>query len=162
MVTALKTKEELFQLTSSQSGITKANGIAAIWSENYKYKVPIGWTFIFKPGHTFSASLNNGTSSPAASGTKLAGDYVDTDKVRITVRNADQTERKTILQETIYKRVQESADRDKMCRLDVNEPVAVSAGGWVVIETYATTALANTDADSWFILYCDRVRQGII
>lgn len=163
----VKIKEELFFIRQTEVGMAGAAGLALAWSDNFRYQVPQDRKYIFRPGHTFSASLNNGTGAPAADGAanppKPAGDFVDaTDRIRIELRDASEKQTTQLLQDTRYGNVRHFADRDLIRRLDIVEEVEATAGMWIVIMCLEATVLAPGDADTYFALTCDIVSQRIM
>ena len=163
----VKIKEELFFIRQTEVGMAGAAGIALTWSDNFRYQVPQDRKYIFRPGHTFSASLNNGGGAPAAvagaNPPKPAGDFVDaTDRIRVELRDADEKQSIQLLQDTRYGNVRHFADRDLIRRLDIVDEVEATAGMWIVIMCNEATALAPADADTYFALTCDIVRQTIM
>ena len=163
----VKIKEELYLITNNEVGVVGAAGLAATWSDNFRYQVPQDRKYIFRPGHTFSASLNNGTGAPAAVGganpPKPAGDFVDaTDRIRVELRDAAEKQTIQILQDTRYGNIRHFADRDLIRRLDIVEEVEATAGMWIVIMCLEATVLAPADVDTYFTLTSDIVRQTIM
>jgi len=163
----VKIKEELYFIRQTEVGVVGAAGIAATWSDNFRYQVPQDRKYIFRPGHTFSASLNNGGAAPAAvagaNPPKPAGDFVDaTDRVRIELRDADEKQSIQILQDTRYGNIRHFADRDLIRRLDIIKEIEATAGMWLVLMTLPNVALAPADPDTYFALTCDIVKQTIM
>lgn len=164
----VKIKEELYLITNNEVGIVGAAGINLAWADNFRYQVPQDRKYIFRPGHTFSASFNNGTAGPvadpAANPPKPAGDYIDaTERVRVELRDADEKQTIQLLQDTRYGNIRHFADRDLIRRLDIIEEVEATAGMWIVIMTLSiTAAMAPADADTYFTLASDIVRQTIM
>jgi len=168
----VKIKEELFFIRHSAItpflGMVAAAGVNLTWSDNFRYQVPQDRKYIFRPGHTFSASFNNAGALPAADATanppKPAGDYIDAQaRVKIELRDAAENQRIAILQDTRYGLVRHFADRDLIRRLDITEEVEATAGMWIVIMTRSiTAALAPADVDTYFSLTTDIVRQTIM
>lgn len=163
----VKIKEELFFITEQITGMVGAAGLAAAWSDNFRYQVPQDRKYIFRPGHTFSGSFNNSTGAPAAVGganpPKPAGDFVDaTDRIRIELRDAAEKQSIQILQDTRYGLVRHFADRDLIRRLDIVDEIEATAGMWIVIMLLEATVLAPADVDTYFSLSCDIVKQTIM
>ena len=163
----VKIKEELYYIRQTEVGVVGAAGLATGWSDNFRYQVPQDRKYIFRPGHTFSASLNNGGGAPAAvagaNPPKPAGDFVDaTDRVRIELRDADEKQTIQLLQDARYGLVRHFADRDLIRRLDIIEEVEATAGMWIVIMCNEATVLAPADADTYFSLTSDIVYQAIM
>jgi len=164
---AVKIREQLFFITEQTAGIVAAAGLAATWSDNYRYQVPQDRKYIFRPGHTFSGSFNNSTGAPAADGAavppKPAGDFVDAvDRVMIQLRDSSENQRINILQDTRYGLVRHFVDRDLIRRFDITEEVEATAGMWIVIMLLEATVLVPGDVDSYFSLSCDIVKQTIM
>lgn len=147
----VKIKEALFFITQTETGVVPAAGLAATWSDNYRYQVPQDRKYVFRPGHTFSASLWS-----------AAAVYPDVNRVRIELRDAAENHRINILQDSRYAEITEFADRDLIRRLDIVEEVEATAGMWIVIMTLPAIALDPTHANSFFSLTCDIVIQTIM
>lgn len=164
---AVKIEQELFFIRQTEVGMVGAAGLALAWSDNFRYQVPQDRKYIFRPGHTFSGSFNNGGAAPAAvagaNPPKPAGDFVDaTDRIRIELRDANEKQTIQILQDTRYGNVRHFADRDLIRRLDIVEEVEATAGMWIVIMLLEATVLAPADADTYFALTCDIESQRIM
>ena len=108
--------DEPFDLNDGDSNVTKANATAAVWSDLYKYQIPVGIGHVLQAGHTFSITLIN------TSGTVLANN----DQVKIEVRDSSEQDRRTVFGPASYIRCQEFQDRNKLARLNVSAPVSVS------------------------------------
>jgi hypothetical protein len=143
-------KDEPFDLTDQDSNITKANATAAVWSDLYKYQVPVGCGHVLQAGHTFSIYLMN-TSSTANAGTDL---------VKIERRDSAEQDHETIYGPAIYGRCGEFSDRNKLARLNVSAPVKVLERQWIVVMVKGATAAGT--ASSYFDLAINKVRQGLV
>ena len=167
----VKIKEELFFITEQTLGGAGAAGIVGSWWDNYRYQVPQDRKYIFRPGHTFSAAFNNSTGAPAANvpagqnPIRVAGEIIQTSRIRIQLRNADENQYINLLQDTIYALVRHFADRDLIRRLDIVKEVEATAGMWIVImiqQALGDVIFDPTDVDSYFSLTADIVRQTIM
>lgn len=164
----VKIREQLFFITEQIAGVVGAIGLLNGFEDNYRYQVPQDRKYIFRPGHTFSASFNatggGSAADPAANPPKPLDDYVDdADRVKIELRDAAENHRVAILQDTRYGLVRHFVDRDLIRRLDIVEEIEATAGMWIVILTRPTVAdLDPTDVDSYFSLSCDIVKQTIM
>jgi len=145
-----KTKEELYHITQAEPGMQAfvaepdPSG-RPTFTYLYRFQVPIGKHYTFKPGHTFALE------APALD---------DDDYVRVELRSSNELSRIPLIESALGARVDEFTDKDQMCRLDIGEPVVASAGMWVVISVLAAAAI--DPATCYFVLTCDRTRQGII
>jgi len=82
------------------------------------------------------------------------------DKVRIEVRSQNELERKPLIDGAMYSIVDDFTDRDLLYRLDINEPVVVEGGNWVIILVKAHSPVDVSAC--YFDLVCDRVRQPVL
>lgn len=144
-----KVVEEAFDLTQESPDVTQADTTADEWNDLFKYVVPTGQAHVLRPEHTISMFLKN------TSNTELN----DVDQVKIEVRDATESDKKTVYGPTLYKTVQEFQDRDLMAKLQVREPVHIREKMIIAIMVKAS---ADVDKDySWFDLAMNRIRQGL-
>lgn len=140
-----------FHLTQSDGNITATDGTTSIWSDIWKYQVPIGVTHVLKQGHTFSAYIED--DSPAESGSSTC-------RVQIEVRDSAEQDRLIVFGPSLYVKVKEFQDTNKIAQLFVADPVVVPERYWIVI-------MVNDDdgidaSDSYFDLYISRARAKVV
>ena len=141
---------EPFHLTSSDPNNTAADGTASAWSDIWKYQVPRGTTIVLSRGDTFSAYLED--TAPAEIG--------DLDsKVQILIRDPGEAADRLVYGPAPYIRSKEQQDQDLMGRLRLTEPLTIPPRYWIVIQAYDGVAIDASD--SFYDLYCRRVRQGV-
>ena len=144
-----KVVEEAFDLTQESPDVTQADTTANEWNDLFLYQVPTGQAHVLKAEHMFSAYLKN--TSDAEMG--------DTTQIKLEVRDATQSDKKTVYGPALYKTVLEFQDRDLMARLQVREPVHVREKMYIAIMVKGS---ADVDKDfSYFDLAINRIRQGL-
>lgn len=147
-----KIREEYYQITDSESGVT-ATDISAnqtsLWLEGWRYQVPVGFNYVFKREHIFSAYLKD----------LAAAEFADTAKVRILVKDPSQNDAKVILQPTLYAQVKEWQQDSKLKHLDLTDYYVAKENYWIVIECYCTVSLDASEC--YWALACGRIRPAI-
>ena len=144
-----KVREELYQFTQLEPGVEAQQAepdasARPTFTELYRYQVPVGMKYTFRPGHTFSF---DSTLDP-------------TDLVRVEVRSQNQMGSVFLIESAMEDQVDEFTDIDLIKRFDISEPVVAEAGMWIVIGVIDAAAVDPDDCH--FILTCDRQRIGII
>ena len=142
--------QEPFHLTAGDPGNTEGDGSANNWADIWKYQVPRGTEIILSRGNTFSCYLEDGV--PAEIGDRDA-------KVRIQVRDPAEGSDLLVYGPALYMASKEQQDDDLIPRLRLPEPLRVPSRYWIVISAYDG---ATIDAsDSYYDLFCHRVRKGV-
>jgi len=146
-------KEETWALTSADTvaipAANRGDGTASKWSDIWKYQVPTGQAHILKPGHMFSAYVED-ASAEVGGGTC---------RIKIVVRDQSEQDEKSIYGPALYVASKEFQDRDKMARLGLQSELVVEEKFFVVIQAYDDGAV--DESDSYFELETVRIRQSI-
>ena len=143
--------EEPFHLTDSDPGITAAAGVAATWSDIWKYQVPQGVTHVLRTEHTFSAYIEDGSAEITAPDAQ----------VKIEVRDPSEQDKRPVYGPAMYSRSIEFQDRDKMAHLNILPGgLAVKPRDWIVVMVNDNGTIDQTD--SYFDLFCSRIRESVI
>jgi len=148
-----KAIEEAWSLNSGDTTAipsgNRADGTASVWSDVWKYQVPTGQAHILKPGHHFSAYLDDtGGEITAGKG-----------RVKIVVRDQSEQDEKAIFGPALYETVKEFQDRDKMATLGLQNDLVLEEKFFIVIQVYSDQA--PDESDSYFKLETIRVRSTI-
>ena len=153
-------KHEPFALTKGDADVVSQDGLNAstdfgwIW----RYRVPSGIGLIILPGHTVAVYLHGDDNVEMPATTRL----------QISVKDTAMAEAKPVLLPTLYQSAKEFTDRDRICRLNVTEPVKVYERQYLVIES-AGADVAGTGGvdqtggarDSYFEMNISRVRMPL-
>ena len=145
-------KEEVFYLTSEESGVTGTDistGQTSLWLQGWRFQVPVGQSLILLPSDTFSIYGEDQTDT----------ELTVADKLRIRVEDPSHADSKLVLGPAIYDQVKEFQDRDLIKHLDLVKPLIVKENSWIIIEVYAAVSLDESDCH--WILTCQRVRHAI-
>lgn len=151
-----KVKEEAFELNRDVLGynlsenditVVSGQGMQDIWS----FQVPVGQILIFSYNDTFSAYLEDSTTTECSDGSFIAIDKADSSK----------QSRSPILTTVRYKQVKEFQDVDKFLHLDIkaSSEVIINEGEWVIIKGNVNTTLDASD--SYFKLSCKLIRKTL-
>ena len=142
---------EPFHLSSADGGNTEGNGTVNTWSDIWKYQVPRGTEIVLSRGDTFSCYLED--TAPAEIGDKDS-------KVRIQVRDPAEGSDILVYGPALYIHSKEFQDDDLIARLKIPKPRRVPSRYWIVISAYDGVVIDASD--SYYDLYCNRVRKGVV
>lgn len=149
-----KVKEEVWELTSGDTvaipAANRADGTASVWSDVWKYQVPVGQAHILKPGHRLAFYLKDTTTAEVGSGTC---------RIRIEVRDQSESDRSVIFGPALYASLKEFQQDDKMARLSLQKDIVVGERFFIVVVGYDDAAL--DESISYFKMETIRVRSGI-
>lgn len=140
-----------FHLTQSDPNITEADGTANLFSDIWKYQVPIGVTHVLKSGQTFSAYLEDSTNVQVGNATC---------RVQIEVRDPAEQDSMIVFGPTLYIKVKELQDATLKARISVAEDFVVPERYWIVI--MARDDAAIDASDSFFDLLISRQRAKVV
>ena len=151
---------EPFSLTKGETGMSQQDGLNAStdWGQVFEYQVPIGIGLMILPGHAFSCYLHgdDGAEMPA------------TTLVRILHKDSSKRDSKVILGSTLYAKLKEFTDRDKIARFDILEPAKIYEKQHLTIETAGADAAGTGGVDvtggtkeTYFEAAISRVRQPL-
>ena len=148
-----KVKEEAWTLNSGDTTAipagNRANGVATKWSDVWKYQVPTGQAHILKPGHHFSAYLEDAGA--------VVGD--GTCRLKIVIRDQSEQDEKSIYGPALYVASKEFQDRDLMAVLALQSDLAIEEKFFIVIQGYDDATI--TEANCYFKLETVRIRSSI-
>ena len=147
-------KEEVWALTSADTAAipaaNRADGTANVWSDIWKYQVPVGQSHVLKPGHYLATYVED--SSPAEVGSGSC-------QVKVVVRDQSEQDEKAIYGPALYVATKEFQDRDKMAKLQLQHEVLVEERFFIVIQVKDDGTV--DESDSYFKLETIRIRKGI-
>ncbi len=143
--------EQPFRLTNLDPVMSEADGTAAVWSDIWKYQVPVGVALILKPEHLFSLYLED--TSPAVVGDSSCS-------VKIEKRDSSGSDMLIAYGPALYMKSKEFQNRPLKARL------SVAADGLIIEERQFLVIAALDDAaidasDSYFELHVAKVRRSI-
>lgn len=104
-----------FHITQADGNITEGDGTADTWTDIWSYEVPLGTGIILQAGDSLSAYLEDASAEVGA-----ADCYV-----KLEVRDASGLSVGQIFGPSLYNRVKEFQDRNKLARLGVPTLVKV-------------------------------------
>lgn len=135
-----------FHINQEDGNITEADGVAATWSDIWKYQVPQGSEIVLQAGDFLSCYLED--TSPAE-----VGD--DDCYVKLEVRDPSEQDVRSVFGAALYMRVGEFADKNTKARLVLAAPLTVIARQWIVLA--AKDGVAIDASDSHFDLTTSKV-----
>ena len=151
---------EPFSLTKADSNVTSSDGVVAstAYCTIYSYQVPTGLGHIILPGHTIGMYLE-GTDDAEMPATTL---------IKVSVQDAAQSDKKTILGPIMYASLKEFQDADKIAKFNVPEPVKVYEKQYIIIESAGADATGTggcdqtgASSDCYFEAKISRVREPL-
>ena len=147
-------KEEIFDLTSSETGITETDGQGALWADIWDFTVPVNHAIVLKPTDVFGCKLvgDDAAEMPAKT------------QVRVLRGDVTNTERRPVLTPLPYQLVKEFVDKKKIMRLSITQPVKVGANEHIVVQVNGADAAGAGDTDasaSYFKLRTMRIRKAL-
>lgn len=142
--------EDPFHLTNSDPNVTEADGTQDVFSDIWKYQVPIGVTHVLKSEHRFSAYLEDASAEVGNS----------TCRIQLEVRDPAEQDSRVVLGPALYLRAKEFQDMTKMLTLQVGEDMVVSERYWIVIMVRDDGAIDASD--SYFDLFVSRMRAAVV
>ena len=144
--------EQPFRLTQSDPVIAGTNGTTAVWSDIWKYQVPVGMSLIIKPNHTFAWYCYDG----AECGTAAFSDC----SVRIEKRDASESDVMVLFGPKLYKSCRNFTPFNRMAKFSVpEEGVIINEREFLVIVALNTGTVAY--ATSYFEMHIAKVRKAI-
>lgn len=147
----MEIKPRPYHITNGDQAITPADGVAATWSDIWKFRVPQNVGIVISPGDTFACYLDD--ASPA----ECAQD--GTCRVRVEVRDASEQHRETVMGDVIYNKLREFQDRDKIFKFTSPQPVKVHERQWIVIMV-KDDAIVD-ESDSYFDMLVTRIAESL-
>ncbi|MBW2596600.1 MAG: hypothetical protein JRC93_11640 [Deltaproteobacteria bacterium] len=148
-----RVKEESWDLNSNDTTAipagSRSDGTASKWSDIWKYQVPTGQAHILKPGHHFSAYLED-ASAEVGNGTC---------RIKIVVRDQSEQDEKAIYGPALYVASKDFDDITKMAKLALQNDLAIEEKFFIVLQVYDDGAI--DESDSYFNLETIRVRSSI-
>lgn len=152
-----KTIEESWTLNSGDTTVipsaNRHDGTAAKWADIWEYQVPSGQAHILKPGHHFSAYIDDGAGAAEAEAT--AGLC----RLEVVIRDQSKQGGKTILGPVMYDTCKDFSDVTKMAKLNLTSDLVVEERFYIVIRGLSDAAI--DESDSYFSLETIRVRSSI-
>ncbi len=142
--------EQPFRLYQGDPVISVADGTASVWSDIWKYQVPVGVSLILKPNHTFAAYLYN--DAPA--------ETLVTGMVKIEKRDSSESDVVKVFSD-LYLSCKEFQEKSKMARLQVPaEGIIISEREFLVISVYDAVNVVD-ESDCYFELHIAKVRKAL-
>jgi len=143
-------KEEPFRLTNLDPVISTADGVANTWSDIWTYQVPNGVALIIKPGHSFSAYIQDAGAEVGNA----------TCQVKIEKRDSSKSDVLLLYGPELYLTSKEFQDSTKKARL------SVPAGGVIINEREFLIISGKDDAtitiaNGYFELHIAKVRKAL-
>ena len=142
-------REEIFNLTQAETGITEADGTANVWSDIWKYQVPTGVAHVLRDSHTFSLYAEDG-SAEVGNGTA---------QVQIEIRDQSEQDKRVRFGPSQYILVKDFTDLRKIAHLNVVEPQAIRERMFIVVMIKDDGTIDASD--SYFNLEMIRVRNTL-
>lgn len=139
-----------FHITQADGNITEADGVAATWSDIWKYQVPQGSGLILEAGDLISVYLED--TAPAEVGN-------DDCYVKVEVRDASEQDVQRVFGPAMYIKVKEFQNRNTVARLQASSPVKLYPRQWLVIS--AKDAVVIDASDSYFDLFVSKIGAAL-
>lgn len=150
----MRIKEESWDLTSADiiaiPAANRANGIANVWSDIWKYQVPVGQSLILKPEHHLSVHLRDTTMTEVDDGTC---------QIKLVMRDQSLQEEIPIYSPALYIDSKEFRDTKKKATLALTQPRTIPELFWLILAVKDKVAVS--EANSYFRLETIRIRQTI-
>lgn len=148
--------EQPFRLYQDDPVIAVADGTLAVWSDIWKYQVPVGVSLILKPHHTFACYLFESTHSTECTTTNTM--------VKIEKRDASESDVVKCLLD-LYITMRTFDEKPLMRKLDVpEEGIIINEREFLVISVYDPDGAvdeAGGTSDSFFELHIAKVRKAL-
>lgn len=135
-----------FHINQDDGNITEADGVAATWSDIWKYRVPQGCGIVLQAGDQLSCYLED--TAPLEVGN-------DDCYVKIEVRDPSEQDVKLAFGPAVYQKVKEFQDRKSIAKLVLVAPLKVLARQWIVL--VAKDGVVIDASDSHFDLLTSKV-----
>ena len=114
-----------FMLTQDDANVALGTDtIPNQWGDVFRYRVPQGTNIVLQNGDQFSLYLGTAPNVEAP----LYATFV-----KLEVRDPAEQDTRKVFGDTLYLRVREFEDRNKIARLTIPEPVRVLPRQWIVI-----------------------------
>lgn len=143
-----KLVEERFTITDQDSNTTGSNTTAAVMTDLFSYKVPVGATHVFLPEHTLAAYLKD--ASAEIGGTSL---------VQIELRDSQSQSKELIFGPVQYTQLKEFQDKNKKMKLNVSQPRKATEGQKVVLMVNDDAAVVAST--SYMALESQKIHEGL-
>lgn len=147
-------KQESWALNSADTSAipagSRTDGTASKWSDIWKYQVPVGQAHILKPGHRFSAYIEDDSPAEVGGGTC---------RLKIVIRDQSEQDEKSIYGPALYIASKEFQDNDLMAKLGLQNDVNVEERFFIVVQAYDDGTI--DESDSYFKMETIRVRSSI-
>lgn len=148
--------EQPFRLYQDDPVISVADGTAAVWSDIWKYQVPVGVSLILKPHHTFACYLWETTADAECTTTNTM--------VKIEKRDSSESDVVKVFLD-LYITCREFAEKPLMAKLQVpEEGIIVNEREYLVISVYDPDGAvdeAGGTLDCYFELHIAKVRKAL-
>ena len=116
--------ERKVEISQATSGVTAKDGAGATWNaDNWDLKVEINQSYKLQPGDTFSCYLVGDDTA----------EMPDKTRIRVVKRDLSNLLAKPLLDECLYARCKAFADKKKILRLNITQPVLLEAGEHLVV-----------------------------
>ena len=143
------------------------NGLTQAGTNNVDFTPPRDWARTTVNNHEaywlrLRCTAANFTTQPLGTQAWINGgsrQLLDTDRVRIEVREPNEQVRRPVLSDARYLQVKEFQDRNMMGRLDLDRPVAAKEGYWIVVMVLPQAGIVDV-SQGYFALGCSRIRRG--
>lgn len=151
-----KIKEESWSLTSADTTAipagNRANGVAAKWTDIWKYQVPSGQAHILKPSHRLSVYLSSAGPTEA----------VATDKIKLVIRDQSEQDEIAVYGPGLYVASKEFQDVRKMAFLQLpnGQDKSVEEMFFIVLQVYDPSVII-VESTSYFRLETIRIRNTV-
>lgn len=143
---------EIFHLTDQETdveGTDIATTQTGLWLQGWQWQVPVGISLAFRPEDTFAAYMKDIATAV----------FTVDDKLRISIEDANNSDRKLIGGPWRYTQFNDFQDVTKLKHLDLSKPIIARENDFIIIEVYAAVSL-DVSASYWK-LTCERVRSAI-
>lgn len=134
-----------FHITQEDGNITETDGVAATWTDLWKYRVPQGTEIHLQAGDFLSAYLED--TVPLEVGN-------DDCYVKLEVRDPSEQDVKLAFGPCVYQRIKEFQDRNTKARLTLPAPMKVTSRQWIVL--VAKDGVVIDASDSHFDLFTSK------
>ena len=143
---------ELYHLTDQETDVDGTDisvNQTGLWLQGWKYQVPVGISLVFRPEDTFAAYMEDITTT----------ELTVADRIRISIEDASNSDRKQIGGPWLYTQVSDFTDVNLLRHLDLSKPIVARENDFIIIEVYAAVSL-DVSLCYWD-LTCDRARSAI-
>lgn len=148
----MELKPRPYHITDEEpTGLTKADGVAATWSDIWKLRVPQNVGIVISAGDTLSMYLEDSSPAECAQDGSCA--------VRVEIRDASEQHREIVMGDVIYNKVRDFQDKNKIFKFTNPKPIKVHERQWLVIMAKDDGTI--DESDSYFDMLVTRIAETL-